>query len=461
MNLPEYLILALALAKLGGVIVPLNYRLHEEELAYLIDHSKITGIASEPAFADLAEALAAPRSRITCRLALEPMGGEWTDLRGEIDARRGARVENIERTPSDIARILYTSGTTTRPKGVMITHGNVLANMQAHVIDLELGASTVTLNASPLYHVAGLDIPGFTIWYVGGTMVLRRRFDPESFLAAVERHQVTGTCIGATVTHMIRTLETRGDYDLSSVRWLIFGQVAPALQEDLRKLFHNAVMVESYGLTEACNGVAARDAAHEHLKPGSVGRPHHWVDVKVVNEQGASVAPGALGEITVRGAKVSPGYLDDPEATVQAFRDGWFHTGDLGYVDEDGYLYVKDRLKDMIRSGSENMASTEIEAVVYEFDGVGEAAVIGVPHPKWVEVPVVFVSAAHGATVDPAALIDHCRAHLGRFKVPKAVYEMDELPRLPTGKVLKRQLRELADSQVPVWTAESDSGAVR
>lgn len=460
MNLPEFLILAMALAKLGAVIVPLNYRLHEKELRYLVEHAGVDAIAGEPAFAEVAERLAQQAPGIGLCLALEPVGHPgWIDFRSLVSEHQGARVPDAELPAGALARILYTSGTTSRPKGVKITHGNILANMNAHAVDLPLTAADITLNASPLYHVAGLDIPGFTIWYVGGTMVLMRRFDAETFLATMARHRVTGTCIGATVSHMIRNLPSRGDHDLSCVRWLVFGQIAPKVQDDLGELFVNARLVESYGMTEACNGVSALDAAHRGIKVGSVGRPHHFVDIEVVGEDDATLPPGAQGEIVVRGPKVSPGYLDDPEATARAFRGGWFHTGDLGYMDADGYLYIRDRLKDMIRSGSENMASSEIEAVVYEFPAVAEAAVIGLPHPKWVEVPVVFAVARTGHTIDPEALITFCRGRLGRFKVPKAVFLLDALPRNPSGKVLKRDLRELAPSRTPVWAADPGAAA--
>jgi fatty-acyl-CoA synthase len=454
MNLPEYLILAMALARLGAVVVPLNYRLHERELAYLIDHAGVTGFATEPQYAELADRLLADRPQIVARLALEPIGGDWQDLRYEIESRRGHERDAVERGPGDLARILYTSGTTSRPKGVLITHGNIRANMDALVVDLDLTGRDRTLNASPLYHVAGLDIPGATIWYVGGTMTLLRRFDPLGFLATVEREGVTGTCIGATVTHMIRHLPERDGFDLSSVRWLIFGQVAQTLQEELRELFPNARMIEGYGMTEACNGITALDAAHQRTKAGSVGLPHHFVDVRVVDENDSEVPAGVAGEVIVRGAKVSPGYLDDADATASAFRGGWFHTGDVGRFDEDGYLYIQDRLKDMIRSGSENMASSEIEDVIYEFSAVSEAAVVARPHPKWVQEPVAFVVASPGLALDPAELIAHCDAHLGRFKVPRAIYQLDSLPRTASGKVLKRELRDCLATVQPVWSAD-------
>ena len=326
--------------------------------------------------------------------------------------------------------------------------------MSAQVVELELGGADRVLVFAPLYHVGGLDVPGYAVWYAGGTIVLMRRFDPPSILRITEEQGITGMVMVATMVHLIRAEPDRDLYDTSSVKWLIFSQVTPALYRETRAAFPRARLVEGYGMTETCNGITYLDADHMESKIGTAGRPLHGIDVRIVDENDDEVAAEHVGEIVVRGPKVCDGYLDDPVATAEAFRNGWFHTGDIGKLDEDGYLTILDRLKDMIRSGGENVASSEIEAVVYELSFVHEAAVVGIPHPNWVEVPAVFVVPVAGETVDGEAIVAHCRANLGGFKVPKAVYVIDELPRNPSGKVLKRDLRENLADYEPVWRDE-------
>lgn len=453
MNSPEYLFLGVALAKLAAVMVPLNYRVHERELLYMAGHSRAVAVAGESAFAGTAEALAAlPGIRLCLdldALDLSSRGGGWVSVPGLIASHRGQRIADEDVAPDELQRVLYTSGTTSRPKGARLTHGNVNANIDVQVVELALTAQDRILNFAPLYHVGGLDLPGYAIWFVGAAMVLLRKFDAESIMETVEAERITGMTMVATMVHMIARTPSSRSRDTSTVKWLIFSQVNPTLFEATRQIFPNAALMEGYGLTETCSALTYLDMDHMQAKTGSAGRPVPWVELRVVDESGRSVPTGEVGEIVARGAKVADGYLDDPEATSQAFRDGWFHTGDVGRLDDDGYLYILDRLKDMIRSGGENVASSEIETVIYEVPGVQEAAVIGVPHSRWVEVPAAFVLAGPG--FDPAAMIAACRARLGGFKVPKAVFVIDEMPRNPTGKVLKRELRARLGAMSPTW----------
>ncbi|WP_431973461.1 class I adenylate-forming enzyme family protein [Micromonospora haikouensis] len=463
-NVPEFLILSLALAKLGAVFVPLNYRLTAGELARLLAHARVQAVATVPEFAALTEAAlteAAPAADGSGpagvrRLALEPIGAGWLDLRALIDAHRGARVADADLDDAALQRIVYTSGTTSLPKGVLLTHGNVNMNMHAQIVELGLRPGDRILNFAPLYHVGGTDLPGYGIWHVGGTMVLLRRFEPAAVLRAIEAERITGMVMAATMLDMLRRA-TGVAADLSSVRWVIYSQVTSALFAVARGLFPHARLIEGYGLTETCSGLTYLDAAHQEAKQGSVGLPVPWVQVRVVDPDGRDVPAGEDGEVVARGPKVSPGYLDDPEATRAAFRDGWFHTGDVGCLDADGYLYIRDRLKDMIRSGGENIASAEIENALAGHPLVLAASVVGAPHPVWVEVPVAFVVGRPGLRAED--LIAYARQRLGRFKVPKEVYLVAELPTNPSGKVLKRTLRQLRADLRPDWAyAESGRG---
>ncbi|WP_420116065.1 class I adenylate-forming enzyme family protein [Micromonospora sp.] len=448
-NVPEFLLLCLALAKLGAVVVPLNYRLTAGELARLLAHARVEAVATVPEFAPLTTAALADLPAVR-RFALEPVDDGWTDVRALVATHRGARVADVDLDDAALQRIVYTSGTTSLPKGVLLTHGNVNRNMHAQIVELGLRPTDRILNAAPLYHVGGTDLPGFGIWHVGGTMVLHRRFVPAAVLRAIETERITGMVVAATMLDLVRREPTAAGTDLSSVRWLIFSQVTSALFGVARGLFPNARLIEGYGLTETCSGLTYLDAAHQESKQGSVGLPVPWVQVRVVDPDGADVPVGAHGEVVARGPKVSPGYLDDPVATAAAVRDGWFHTGDIGCFDADGYLYIRDRLKDMIRSGGENMSSAEIENVLADHPLVLAASVVAAPHPTWQEVPAAFVVARPGLT--PEALIEHARQRLGRFKVPKEVYLVPEFPTNPSGKVLKRTLRELRSTLRPDWT---------
>jgi fatty-acyl-CoA synthase len=231
--------------------------------------------------------------------------------------------------------------------------------------------------------------------------------------------------------------------DLSSVRVLIGGgeKMPIPFIERVQKAFSAAWFADAYGLTETVSGDTFLDSASTRTKAGSVGRACLYLELDIWDESGGSVAAGTTGEVVLRGPKVFQGYWKDPEATRAAFHGGWFHTGDIGYRDQDGYLYIVDRLKDMIVSGGENIASSEIERVLYEHSAVLEAAVVGRPDQKWGEVPVAFVVLKPGTTTTPEALEEHCRSQLARFKAPKAIVVIDALPRNPSGKVLKRELR--------------------
>ncbi len=442
-NCPAYLITTLAVAKIGGVFLPLNTGLHQRELDYLLGHSGAVAVATEEEFFETVSSICHGLPGIRHRLSFSsavPVG--WVGYHQLVESHAGERVGNVDRQDDDLQRVLYTSGTTSRPKGAMITHGNCNANMDAQVVELGLTRQDRILNFAPLYHVGGLDIPGFGTWYVGATMVLLRRFDARRILEVVSQERITGMVMVATMVHLIRQLEDRTDFDTDSVKWLIFSQVPESLYHETREVFRKARLIEGYGMTETCNGVSYLDEAHMLSKTGSVGRPMPRVDIRVVDESGNPAPVGELGEIVMRGPTVGPGYWRDPVATTAAHRQGWFHSGDIGRFDEDGYLYVIDRLKDMIRSGGENIASSEIEEVIYRHPAVYEAAVIGVPHPKWVETPKAFVVLHRGTELTAHQLIAHCRERLAGFKIPRHVEFTESLPRNPTGKVLKTVLKE-------------------
>jgi fatty-acyl-CoA synthase len=295
----------------------------------------------------------------------------------------------------------------------------------------------------PLYHVGALDLPGIAVLWHGGMLSIHRHFEPEQALAAIESEQLNAAWFAPVMTTAILTCPTRDRYDVSSLRWSIGGgEKTPEIRiRAFAGFFKNARYIDGYGLTESCGGDTLMEHGREIDKIGSTGRALAHVEIEIRDEQGNRLPSGENGEICLRGPKVTKGYWKDPEKTAAAFFGDWFRTGDVGYLDAEGFLYLTDRKKDMIISGGENIASSEVERVIHEMPEVHEVAVIGVPDERWGETPVAVVVLADGAELTLPGLTEHCRRRLGGFKVPKRLIIRDSLPRNPSGKVLKRVLR--------------------
>ena len=369
-----------------------------------------------------------------------------------LGAHLGAFVPAADVTEADLHRLMYSSGTTAHPKGVPISYGNFYWKTIGHVAEFGLSAADRTLMAGPMYHVGAFDLPGIGTWWVGGSLVILPRFDVPDLLAAIERERPTNVwlapaMVNATLNEIAQSPEL-GRRSTASIRFITGGgeKTPVTLIERLLAAFPNARFADAYGLTETVSGDTFNDQAHTRSKIGSVGKPVVNLDVRILGPDDAPAAPGAQGEIALRGPKVVSGYWKNPDATAAAFTDdGWFLTGDIGHLDEDGYLYIDDRKKDMIVSGGENVATSEVERVLYECDAVLEAAVVAMPDARWGEVPRAFVVLRPGREITEQALIAHCRSRLAGFKTPKQVVFMQTLPRNPSGKVLKRQLREVSE----------------
>ncbi|MFJ3892044.1 long-chain fatty acid--CoA ligase [Streptomyces sp. NPDC090083] len=446
-NQPEFLELVYAVNQLGAVFLPLNYRLSEEEWQYILGHAQAKVIVTEPEFVRAVERSAGCLTDLEHRVVV---GGDlpqepWIGYEELLARHKGERVEPVDVGLDDLQRLMYTSGTTSRPKGVRITYGNLQAKNLAHIVHFGLTAADTTLVCGPLYHVGGLDMPALGVLYAGGGVVLQRRFDPQAVLAEIEKHRVTNVWLAPAMVNAVLEVPDREEYDTSSVRFILGGgekTPEPVLRR-IMTAFPNAWFADAYGLTETVSGDTFLDREHALSKLGSVGRPVPHTRVRIVDDTGAEAPAGELGEITLRGPKVFAGYWRDEKATAAAIRDGWFHTGDIGHVDEDGFLYIDDRKKDMIVSGGENIATPEVERVLYEHPAVLEAAVVGIDHPRWGEVPRAFVVFRPGESAGPEELREFCRARLAKFKVPARFDIVDELPRTPSGKVLKRTLRDI------------------
>jgi fatty-acyl-CoA synthase len=441
-NCPEFLETVFAANYLGAVAMPINWRLAAPEVRYILEHSRARALLCDKSLLDLAsEATKDIEATLVRACISSAVADGWTTL-ADLRASPGW-VRPVSASSDDVHRLMYTSGTTGRPKGVMITHGNLAWKNMAHIIEFGFDSSDLGLACGPLYHVGALDLTTTSLIAAGATTIIHRSFEPSEVVDEIERSRVTTVWLAPAMVNAIMALPDIEHRDLSSVHVVINGgeKMPIPLIERIQRIFPSAWFADAYGLTETVSGDTFLDRESIVSKLGSVGRPCLYLELDIWDERGKALPAGERGEIVMRGPKVFKGYWRDPDATASVFGGGWFHTGDIGVRDDDGYLYIVDRLKDMIVSGGENIASSEIERVLYEHDSVLEAAVVGRPDDRWGEVPVAFVVLREEAIATTDVLLEHCRARLARFKTPKEITFLDALPRNPSGKVLKRELR--------------------
>jgi acyl-CoA synthetase (AMP-forming)/AMP-acid ligase II len=431
-NCPEFLETVFAANYLGAIAMPINWRLAAPEVRYILEHSEARVFVYDEALSDVAHEAAKGMDDVLALVCVS----EIVSVRANAPAYATVAAQ-------DVHRLMYTSGTTGRPKGVMLTHANLAWKNLAHVIEFGFTSADLGLACGPLYHVGALDLTTTSLIAAGATTIIHRVFDAAAVVEELERSQVTTVWLAPAMVNAIMALPDIEQRDLSSVRLIINGgeKMPIPLIERIQRVFPSAWFADAYGMTETVSGDTFLDRDSIIRKLGSVGRPCLYLELDVWDEQGRSVAAGEPGEIVMRGPKVFKGYWRDPDATAAAFAGGWFHSGDVGVRDDDGYLFIVDRLKDMIVSGGENIAGSEVERVLYEHESVLEVAVVGRPDERWGEVPVAYVVLRENATATEDALLEHCRGQLAKFKVPKAITFVDALPRNPSGKVLKRELR--------------------
>jgi fatty-acyl-CoA synthase len=433
-NSSAFVELAFAVSHVGGIFLPINFRLAAEELSYIVGNAEARLVFVDEEFATQTASL-----QRVIRLG-EP---------AQRDSRRLGKSDcevppAAHREPDDLFRLMYTSGTTDRPKGVMHTYDNFYWKCMDHVVALGLTRDDGLLVVGPLYHVGAFDLPGMAVLWVGGRLCILRDFDPAAALAAIEKERLTGAWMAPVMLNGVLALPNAGEFDLSSFRWCVGGgeRTPESRIRGFGSVFRHGRYVDAYGLTESCSGDTLMEPGMEIEKIGSTGRATPHVEVEIRDEGGTKLGAREEGEICLRGPKITKGYWRDPEKTKASFFGDWFRTGDIGYLDEDGYLFLTDRKKDMIISGGENIASSEVERVIYLLPQVSEVAVIGAPDERWGERPVAYVVLREGGTLDLATLAAHCSQHLARFKVPRELHLRNDLPRNPSGKILKRVLRQ-------------------
>lgn len=442
-NHPEFLETMLAANRIGAAVLPLNHRLSATEWHYILEHSQAVALLTEPEFVPHVESMA-DLPGLKHRLVLaDDASGSWTVFERLVAEHSDAYVPPADVAGEELHRLMYTSGTTSRPKGVKLSHNNLIWKNVGHILEFALTDADRTLICGPMYHVGGLDLPGIGTLHAGGSLVLMRRFDPAAVLATIARERPTNVWLAPAMMNALLQHPDLPDTDVSSLRFIIGGgeKMPEPLISRITEAFPNAWFSDAYGLTETISGDTFNDAHHMLSKAGSVGRPVMHTQVSIVRDDDQPAEVGELGEIAVSGPKVFSGYWRDDEATARVMKDGWFYTGDIGRLDDEGYLYVEDRKKDVIVSGGENIASPEVERVLYEHPDVVEAAVVGTPHPRWGEVPKAYVVLREAATGDLDELNAFCRQRLAKFKVPSEIVFLPELPRTASGKVLKRDLR--------------------
>lgn len=438
--------LRFALARLGAVLVPINFMLRPEDVAFILRHAGPEWLATDTGLAPAARAAAALATRVRRFLWL-PSEGPTDPEPGMLDfhalAASPAPLPPTALQSTDLAQIVYTSGTESAPKGAMLSHDAILWQYASVVIDAEVAAEDVMLHALPLYHCAQLDVFLGPAVYAGLRSVITATPTPENLIGLIERHAITSFFAPPTVWIGMLRSPLFAPERLASLRKGYYGaSIMPVeVLKELAARLPEVRLWNLYGQTEIAPVATVLQPGDQLRKAGSAGRPALNVETRVVDEAGADCPPGVVGEIVHRAPHLMLGYLDDPERTAAAFAGGWFHSGDLGVWDADGYLTVVDRKKDMIKTGGENVASREVEEAIYRHPAVSEVAVIGLPDPKWIEAVTAVVVPRPGAAVSEAEILDHCAALLSPFKRPRRVILAESLPKNPSGKVLKRDLR--------------------
>lgn len=429
----------------GFAAVPLNFRLAQAEIDYLLSDIQPAAVVCEADLMPLAATFRAQRPDLVWLRLREGARGDTTQHFEDFLNSGTSEGPPIRALPDDLCYLMYTSGTTGRPKGAMLVQHAVLAGAEIGASESEMVKGGTWLVHSPQFHIGG-NGTRLSQQVRSGRVVLHRSFDPARALRDIERERVTGTMTVGTMLQAV--LDVADDYDLSSMQsWMVAG--APASPELMRRAIAKLgkIFIIQYGMTEGrVSGLyryevdpdAGPDAV-KHLR--SVGRPAPQVDVEIRDEAGRVCPPNVPGEVVFRSPNVFAGYWNNSVATAEALRDGWMHSGDVGYVDEDNFLYLVDRKKDMIISGGENIYSREVEDALHAHPDVIEAAVIGVQDEKWGEAVKAYVVLAAGAALSAELVIEHTRTRIARYKCPKHVEFVEALPRIANGKIDKVALR--------------------
>jgi long-chain acyl-CoA synthetase len=452
LNNDRYFEALFAIPWAGGVVVPINTRLAAPEIDYLLRDSGARTLIVDDNFGGMITSLPSAKTMRTI-LQFDGSRAEGDVLPFERSIASAAPMKDALRGGEDLAGIYYTGGTTGRPKGVMLSHANLVTNAMNMTVGMGFDSDTVYLHAAPMFHLSD-SCSTYGVAMLGGTHVFMPRFEPSGFLELAQAERVTNVTLVPTMINMLLNHEKIDHFDLSNLRRVCFG-AAPMSDGLLLQVLHKLPHVrfqQAWGMTELSPIATLMDAKFttvEHLESGrlrSCGQTVASVDVAIVDKHGAEVPRGRVGEIVVRGPTVMKGYWQQPEATSAALRDGWMHSGDAGVMDEDGFVFIVDRLKDMIVTGGENVYSAEVENVISLMPEVAEVAVFGIPNDTWGEAVHACVVPMPAAEISSETVSGFCRERLASFKCPRSIeIRHQPLPVSGVGKVLKAELRK------PFW----------
>lgn len=446
----EYFDLQFACARTGSICVLLNWRLTVSELTYILGDSSPKLLIHDVTFAAAATELQS-LCNIDGLLCID--GGESESEYEQALARfEGQSVEAVPLTHDDVITIMYTSGTTGLPKGAMITHGMNFWNAVNLGIPADIGFDTVHLNILPLFHTGGLNCYSNPVLHAGGTVVLLKAFDPGQTLGVIgDPEQGITHFFGVPAPYQFMIQHPDFDStDLSRLRVAGVGGAPCALSILQTWAERGVLLIQGFGMTETSPASIFLDPGDALRKIGSTGKVLLHTEYRIVNETGGDCGPDEIGELWVAGPNITPGYWNRPDATAGAFEGRWLKTGDAAREDDEGFIYIVDRWKDMYISGGENVYPAEVENVLYQLPEIAEAAIIGVPNDRWGEVGLAVLALKPDTTIERSTVIEYCALHLAKFKVPSDIAIVDELPRNATGKVLKRELRtQFVDSDAP------------
>ncbi|MBK6864821.1 MAG: AMP-binding protein [Ideonella sp.] len=434
----------------GMVPVPVNIRLAPPEIAYILKDADVKVLAFDEPFLALADNEdISPFAKKAFAIAPKPLGGRLPDYETLIaDCRPAELVESAE---DDDAIVLYTGGTTGRSKGVRLTHRNVVSNGMQCGLAMDFRGDDIYLHVAPMFHSADLLATGFTL--LGGAHAFLPQFTPTNLLRALQDLKVSWLMMAPTMIVMIIRELRPADFDLCQLRAFLYGS-APMAPEWIRKTmdaFPGVEIAQGYGLTETSPILTYLDFAEhkkaiesgDHTRLTAAGRPLVGIDIRICDHEGMEMPIGQPGEVVVRAPNVTKGYLNLPKETAEAIQDGWFHTGDIGRMDEDGFMYLMDRKKDMVVTGGENVYSVEVEQAIYQHPDVVECAVIGIPDEQYGEVLFAAIVTQPGKTLTSEQIVEHCRTRIGGYKIPRQMAFVPQLPKSAMGKTLKNEIRRV------------------
>jgi fatty-acyl-CoA synthase len=449
-----------ALAKLGAVMTPLNFRLSVNELTFLVNDSMPSMMIYSPEFAELVKGLRAGNPLVVRDYICENAGGLDGDEEYEswISGQdEGEPVPDSEVNEDDPVVIMYTSGTTGRPKGALLSHKNILWNAINNQQAIGFQKGITSLCSAPLFHIGAMNASAIPSVYVGGCLIIHRFFDSAKAIRSIEQYKVSYMFGVPVMFQLMNAAAEWAAADFSSINFFVTG--GSPCPKDLIEAYlsKGAHFLQAYGMTESAGGLTLLPPDHALTKLGSSGRPLFHLHLKIIGNDGSELGPGEIGEIIVKGPSVTKGYWNMPQETAKSIKDGWLHTGDMGFLDKDGFIFITDRKKDMYISGGENVYPAEVESIIMQFHKVKEAAAIGIPDKKWGETGMAIIVPQDGSDLTEGEVLAYCRKNMAGYKRPqKIVFSEIPLPRTTTGKLMKKDLRRIYNPDSNEKTAEDE-----